>query len=76
MSLTGCVRRQLKENLGKSKVFEKAREQVINFENPYRTTAPSTVKCRIRLGEERMEEGELKYLGAVLYKHGSMEGGR
>lgn len=52
-----CKKRQLKENLGKSKVFEKAREQVINFENPSRTTAASTVKCRIRLGEERMEEG-------------------
>ncbi len=71
-----CKRRSQRVSAGKSKVmvYGRAREQVIDFEKPYGVTEEDTTKCRIRLGEERMEEvTEFKYLG-TLCKHGSMEG--
>ncbi|XP_050700344.1 uncharacterized protein LOC126987416 [Eriocheir sinensis] len=41
------------------------------FAKPYRVRAESTTKCRIRLGEERVEEvTEVKCLGTVVCKHG------
>ncbi len=71
-----CKRRKLRMNVCKSKVMvsEKAREQVIDFAKSYRIRAEGTTKCRIRLGEKRMEVTEFKYLGTVLCKHGSMGG--
>ncbi len=53
-----CKRRKLKLNAGKSKVmvFERAREQTINFAKPYRVGSEAVCGCKIWLGEEKMEE--------------------
>ncbi len=67
-----CRRRKLKVNAGKSKVmvFERAREQTIDFAKP-----KAIVGCKIWLGKEKTEKvNEFKYLGTILCKHGSMEG--
>ncbi len=72
-----CERRKLTVNAGKSKmmVFDRAREQTINFAKPYRVGLEAILECKIWLGKEKMEEvNEFKYLGTVLCKHGSMEG--
>ncbi len=72
-----CKRRKLKVNAGESKVivFERAREQTIDFAKPYRVGSEAILGCKIWLGKERMEEvNEFKYLGTILCKHGSMEG--
>ncbi len=72
-----CERKKLKVNAGKSKVmvFERAREQTINFAKPYRVGLEAILECNIWLGKEKMEEvNEFKYLGTVLCKHGRMEG--
>ncbi len=72
-----CKRRKLKVNAGKNKVmiFERAREQTINFAKPYRVGSKAILRCKIWLGKEKMEEvNESKYLGTILCKHGSMEG--
>ncbi len=64
-------------NVGKSKVmvFERAREQTIDFAKPYRVGSAAILGCKIWLGKEKMEEvNEFKYLGTNLWKHGSMEG--
>lgn len=56
-------------NAGKSKVmvFENVREQVIDFPKLYRVRAENTIKCRIGLGEERIEEmTEFGYLGTFI----------
>ncbi len=71
-----CKRRKLKVNAGKSKVmvFERAREQAINFAKPYRVGSEAILECKLQLGRERMEKvNEFKYLGTILCKHGSME---
>ncbi len=70
-------RRKLKVNAGKSKVmvFERAREQTIDFAMPYRVGSEVILGCKIWLGKERTEEvKEFKYLGTILCKLGSMEG--
>lgn len=57
-------RRKLRVNAGKSKVmvFRTAKELIVDFVMQYRVRAKSTTKCRIRLGEKRMEEViEFKY---------------
>ncbi len=67
-----CKRRKLKVNTGKSKVmvFERAREQTINFAKPYRVGSEAILGCKIWLGIEKMEEvNEFKYLGTILCKH-------
>ncbi len=67
-----CKRRKLKVNTGKSKVmvFER-KEEVIDFSSAYRVRPPAVARCRIILGNEKMEEvSELKYLGTVLCKPG------
>ncbi len=72
-----CKRRKSKMNASKSKVmvFEKAREQTIDFAKPYRVGSEDIPECKIWLGKEKMEEvNEFKYLGTILCKHGSMEG--
>ncbi len=72
-----CTRRKLKVNASKSKVmvFERAKEQTINFAKPYRVGSDAVLGCKIWLGKEKMEEvNEFKYLGTILCKHGSMEG--
>ncbi len=72
-----CKRRMLKVTAGKSKVmvFEKAREQTINYAKPYTVGSEATLGCKIWLGKEKMEEvNEFMYLGTILCKHGSMEG--
>ncbi len=72
-----CKRRKLKVNASKSKVmvFERAREQTIDFAKPYRVESEAIPECKIRLGKEKMEEvNEFKYLGTILCKHGSMKG--
>ena len=72
-----CVRRKLRVNGGKSKVmvFERREVEVVDFSNPYRVSVPVAGRCEVELGGERMEEvKEFKYLGAVLCKHGEMEG--
>ncbi len=61
-----CKRRKLKVNAEKSKVmvFERREEEVINFHTAYRVRLPAIVRCRIKLGSEKMEEmSEFKYLG-------------
>ncbi len=76
MNLRVCKRRKLKVNAGKSKVmvFEKAREQTINFANSYRMGSEAILGCKIWLGKKVEEVNEFKYLGTILCKHGSMEG--
>ncbi len=72
-----CTRRKLKVDADKSKVmvFERAREQTIDFAKPYRVGVEAILGCKIWLMKERMEEvNEFKYLGTILCKHGSMEG--
>ncbi len=72
-----CKRRKLKVYAGKSKVtvFERAREQTINFAKPYRMRSKAILECKLWLGKERVEEvNEFKCLGTILCKHGSMEG--
>ncbi len=59
-----CKRRKLKVNAGKSMVmvFEKAREQTIDFAKPYSMGSEDTLECKIWLGKEKMEEvNEFKY---------------
>ncbi len=63
-------KRKFKVETGKSKVmvFEKAREQTINFANPYRVGSETILECKIWLGKEKMEEvDEFKYLGGQSY---------
>ncbi len=72
-----CKRRKLKVNAGKSKVmvFERAREQTIDFAKLYRVGLEAINEWKIWLEKEKMEEvNEFKYLGTILCKHGSMEG--
>ncbi len=72
-----CKRRTLKVNAGKRKVmvFERAREQTINFAKLYRVGSEAILECKIWLGKKKTEEvNEFKYLGTILCKHGSMEG--
>ncbi len=69
--------RKLKVNASKRKVmvFERAREKTIDFAKPYRVGLEAIPECKIWLGREKMEEvNEIKYLGTILCKHGSMEG--
>ncbi len=64
-----CKRRKLKVNAGKSKmmVFERARDQTVNFANPYRVGSEAILGCKIWLGQEKMEEvNEFKYLRTIL----------
>ncbi len=71
-----CKRRKFKVNAGKTKVmvFERAREQTINFAKPYRVGSEAILECKMWLREERMKEvNEFKHLGTILCKHGSME---
>ncbi len=61
---------------GKSKVivFERRKEKVVDFGNPYRVSVPVDKRCKIVFGGERMEVvKEFKYLGTVLSKHGEIE---
>ncbi len=53
-----CKRRKHKVNALKSKVmvFERRKEQVINFSTAYRVRLPAVAKCRMMLGSEKMEE--------------------
>ncbi len=63
-----CKRRKLKVNAGKSKVivFERAREQTINFVKPYRMGSEAILWCKIWLGKEKMEKvHEFKYMGTI-----------
>ncbi len=63
-----CKRRKLKVNTSKSKVmvFERAREQTIDFEKLYRVGSEAILGCKIWMGKERMEEvKEVKYLGTI-----------
>ncbi len=56
-------------------VFERAREQTVNFAKPYRVGLEAILGSKIWLGKEKMEEmNEFKYFGTILCKHGSMEG--
>ncbi len=69
----------MKVNAFKSKVivFERAREQTIDFTKPYRVGSEAILGYKVWLGKEKMEEvSEFKYLGTILCKHGSMEHGR
>ncbi len=62
---TACKKRKLKVNADKSKVmvFERAREQTIDFAKPYRVGSEAILGCKIWLGKKRMEVKEFKYLG-------------
>ncbi len=67
------VESECREN--KVMVFERAREQAINFAKAYRVGSEAILGCKIWLGKEKMEEvNEFKYLRTILCKHGSMEG--
>ncbi len=60
-----CKRRKLKVNVGNSKVmvFERAREQTIDFAKSYRVGSEAILGCKIWLGKEKMEEvNEFKYV--------------
>ncbi len=48
-----CKRRKLRVNAGKSKVmvFERAREQTINFAKPYRVGSEAILECKIWWGK-------------------------
>ncbi len=66
----------MKRNAGKSKVmvFKRAREQTINFAQPYRGGWRLYLDVKYRWGRRKMEElNEFKYLGTMLckqnYKH-------
>ncbi len=64
-------------NASKSKVlvFERVREQTIDFVKPYRMGSEAIPECKIWLEKEKMEEvNEFRDLGTILCKHGSMEG--
>ncbi len=71
-----CKRRKFKVNAGKSTemVFKRAREQTFNFAKPQRVESEVIPGCKIWLGKKMEEVNELKYLGTILFKHGSMEG--
>ncbi len=60
-----CKRRKLKVNAGKSKVmvFEREREQTIDFAKPYRVGSEAILGCKIWLGKKMEEVNEFKYLG-------------
>ncbi len=71
-----CKRRKLKVSSGKSKVmvFERAREQTIDFAKPYRVGSEAILGCKIWLGKERMEEvKEFKYLGQSYVNMGAWQ---
>ncbi len=53
-----CKRRKLKVNAVKSEVmvFERAKDQTINFAKPYRVGSEAILGCKIWLGKEKMEE--------------------
>ncbi len=53
-------RRKLKVNAGKSKVmvFERAREQTIDFAKPFRVGSEAIPELKIWLGKEKMEVGQ------------------
>ncbi len=65
-----CKRRKLKVNSGKSKVmvFERAKEQAINFAKPYRVGQMLYLDVRYGWGRRRWRRW------TILCKHGSMEG--
>ncbi len=71
-----CKRRKLKVNAGKSKVmvFERAREQTINFAKPYRVGSEAILECKIWLGKEMEEVNEFKDFGTILCNFWSIEG--
>ncbi len=52
---SACKTRKLKVNAGKSKVmvFERRKEEVIDFNIAYRMMMPSVARFRIRLGSEK-----------------------
>ncbi len=53
-----CKRRKLKVNARKCKVmvFERAREQTINFAKLYRVGSEAILECKTWLGKKKMEE--------------------
>ncbi len=57
MNLIGYVKGE-SWKAGKSKVmvFERAREQTINFSKPYKVELETILGCKIWLGKEKMEE--------------------
>ncbi len=70
-----CRRRRLKVNTGKRKVivFERAREQTIDFATLYRVRPEAILGCKIWLGKKMEKVNKFKYLGTILCKHGSRE---
>ncbi len=71
-----CKRRKLKVNASKSKVmvFERAREQTVNFAKPYRVGSEAILGCKIWLRKKMEEVTDVRYFGTILCKPGSMEG--
>ncbi len=65
-----CKRRKLKVNAGKSKVvvFERAREQTIDFAKPYRVGSEAIPEFKIWLEKEE-EVNEFKYSAVSRYEH-------
>lgn len=65
----------LPSNRSKVLVFERNKNEVVNFNCSYRVKVECPKECNIKLNGEKMEEvNEFKYLGSNLCKHGSMEG--
>ncbi len=56
-----CKKRKLKMNAGKSKVmvFERAREQTVNFAKPHRVGSEAILGYKIMVGEGEDGRGEL-----------------
>ncbi len=56
-------------------VFEREMRDIIEFESPYRLRTECEKQCEIKWNGQIIEEvNQFKYLGLILWKHGSMEG--
>ena len=62
-------------NVNKSMmIFERSKSEVVNTDCPYRVKVEYPIECNIMQNGERMKAvNELKYLGLIVWKHGSME---
>ena len=70
-----CMRRKLKVNAGKRKVFERWEADAVDFSTPYRVSVPAIGRYEVLLEGERMKKVKaFEYLGTVLCKHGEKKG--
>ena len=56
-------------------VFGNIKNELIDFDCPYRVENESTKECKIWLSGKKMEEAhEFQYFGSILCTYGSLEG--